>query len=126
MALSSVFMVQDEGKGIKFVDIRYKDKKAHLILLCACEIKLCQVSQNFISSMSYFKMLICLLFIFLTAAGDGWALSWRVLHHLQASKAWQTWYWCHSFFPIYSPEIKKKNMNKTCLKLLSVIFIDLS
>lgn len=73
---------------------------------------------------------LCLLFILLTAARDGWALSWRVLHHIQASKAWQTWYWCNSFFPIYSSEVKKKKkktyMNKTCLKLLSVVFIYLS
>lgn len=60
-------------------------KKGHLVLLCAYEAELFQVSQSFISSMSYFKMLIRLLFIFLTAARDGWALSWRVLHHIQAS-----------------------------------------
>lgn len=83
MAPPSVFKVQDVGKCIKSVDL--KDKKGHLVLLCACEAELFQVSQSFISSMSYFKTLIRLLFIFLTAARDGWALSWRVLHHIQAS-----------------------------------------
>ena len=43
---------------------------------------------------------------FVLLGRNGWTLFGRICHDLQASQAWETWYWSYSFFTIYSTQIK--------------------
>lgn len=58
-------------------------------------------------------------FLFVLTARDGWTLSWRVLHHIQACQAWPTWYWCYSLISLHPSEV----VNQLAIKYIKLLFI---